>query len=141
MKVKASCKKCYCSYYILCLEFLFIRGIFRCCYSMRVSFLGNQLLKKHKTCLAKYFQEISPSWMYHCFNCTLTPLHMPKTLEMCKKKTLPCLIRKASRHSADCTSKTRSFLYFTGLVEKIVLYLQFLYTKNGRLHQIKTKDE
>ena len=78
---------------------------------------------------------------YEACDHTRMPLHTPKTLEMCIKST-PCLIRKASRHAADCTSKTATcFSYFIGSVVKIVLYLHFLYTKDGRLHQIKTKHE
>ena len=47
---------------------------------------------------------------------------------------MPCLIRKASRRAADCTSKkTTCFIYFTGSVVEIVLYLHFLYAKDDRL--------
>ena len=60
---------------------------------------------------------------------------------MCKK-SMPCLIRKASRRAADRTSKTATFfMYFIGLEVKIVLYLHFLYLKDGRFHQIKMKHE
>ena len=38
-------------------------------------------------------------------------------------------------------SKTMCFVYFIGSLAKIVLYLHFLYTKDGRHHQIKTKHE
>ena len=72
------------------------------------------------------------------------------------KKSTPCLIEKASRCATDRTSKTTffvfCFLYNTkilrenhvyccliGSVVKIVLY--FLYTKDGRLRQIKKKHE
>ena len=75
------------------------------------------------------------------------------------KKTTPCLIKKASRCAADRTSKTTTFFvfcflyntkilrenlvycYLIGSVVKIVLYLYFLYTKDGRLRQIKKKHE
>ena len=79
---------------------------------------------------------------YEACDRTRTPLHTPKTLETCKKKSTPCLIRKASRSAADRTSKTTTcFIYFIGSVVKVVLYLHFLYTKDGRLHQVKTKHE
>ena len=88
-----------------------------------------------------FFAFLSHALAYEAWNRTHTPLHMPKTLETCKK-SMPCLIRKASRHAADCTSKTTTcFIYFIGLVVKIELCLHFLYTKDGRLHQIKTKHE
>ena len=78
---------------------------------------------------------------YEACNCTRTPLHMPKMLETCKKST-SCLIRKDSRHAAVHTSKTTTCsIYFIGSVLKIVLHLHFLYTKDGSLHQIKTKHE
>ena len=74
-----------------------------------------------------------------------------------KKSTL-CLIKKASRCATDRTSKTTFFIfcslyntkilrenhvycYLIGLVVKIVLYIYFLYTKDGRLRQIKKKHE
>ena len=37
------------------------------------------------------------------------PLHLAEALEMCKK-SMPCLIKKASRCLADCTSKPAKFL-------------------------------
>ena len=40
-----------------------------------------------------------------------TPLHIPKTLEMCKKN-MSCLIKKASRCAADRTAKTTTFFIF-----------------------------
>ena len=67
------------------------------------------------------------------------------------KKSMPCLIQKASRCAADCTSKTTTlfifhflyntkilrenlvFIYFIGSVVKIVLYFYFFYRKNDRL--------
>ena len=48
---------------------------------------------------------------YEACDCTHTPLHMPKTLETCKKST-PCLIKKASRRVADHTSKTFFIFHF-----------------------------
>ena len=45
---------------------------------------------------------------YETCDRTRMPLHMPKTLETCKKST-PCLIQKASKCAADCTSKTSVF--------------------------------
>ena len=50
-------------------------------------------------------------------------------------------MRKASSCVADRKSKTTCFIYFIGSVVKIVLYLDFLCTKDGRLHQIKEKHE
>ena len=45
---------------------------------------------------------------------------------------MPCLIRKASRHAADHTSKTTTcFIYFIGSVVKIVYY-----TENGNYIKI-----
>ena len=41
-----------------------------------------------------------------------TPLHTTKTLET-SKKSMPCLIKNASRSVADCTSKKQCFLSFT----------------------------
>ena len=68
-------------------------------------------------------------------------MHTPKTLEMCKK-SMPCLIRQASKRAADRTSKTTTcFIYFIGSVAKTVLYLYFPYTSDSRLHQIKMKHE
>ena len=74
------------------------------------------------------------------------------------KKSTPCLIKKASRCATDRTSKTTFFIfrflyntkilrenhvccYLIGSVVKIVLYLHFLDTKDGRLWQIKKKPE
>ena len=77
------------------------------------------------------------------------------------KKSTPCLIKKASRCATDCTSKTKTcfiflFLYNTKIVLenhvylfliwlvqwwKLLLYLHFLYTKDGRLQKIKIKHE
>ena len=77
----------------------------------------------------------------------------------CEKKSMPCLIKKASRCAADHMSKTTTFFifrfykiqrsyekimcicYLIGSVVKIVLYLYFLYTKDERLQQIKKKHE
>ena len=42
---------------------------------------------------------------------THVPLHTPKTLEMCKK-SMPCLIEKASRYAADHTFKTFFIFHF-----------------------------
>ena len=42
---------------------------------------------------------------------THTPLHTPKTFEP-SKKSMPCLINKASRCAAYRTSKTTTFLIF-----------------------------
>ena len=54
---------------------------------------------------------------------------------------MPYLIRKASKHAADHTSKKAiCFTSFIGSVVKIVLYLHFRYTKDGRLHQIKKRN-
>ena len=47
-----------------------------------------------------------------------TPLHMPKT-ELCKKN-IPCLVQKASRCAADCTSKTSVFYLWLSLNTKIL---------------------
>ena len=49
-------------------------------------------------------------------------LHMPKTLETCKTSTT-YLIRKASRHAADCTPKTSTCFISDGrkaIVEQIL---------------------
>ena len=74
------------------------------------------------------------------------------------KKSAPCLIKKASRRAADRMSKTTTFIfhflyyntkilrenhvyfcYLIGSVVEIVLYLNFLYTKDDRPLQIKKK--
>ena len=47
---------------------------------------------------------------YEACDCTRMPLHMPKTLETCKKR-MPFLIQKASRCAADRTSKTTFFIF------------------------------
>ena len=47
-----------------------------------------------------------------------TPLHMPKT-EL-SKKNIPCLVQKASRCAADCTSKTSVFYLWLSLNTKIL---------------------
>ena len=47
-----------------------------------------------------------------------TPLHMPKT-ELCKK-IIPCLVQKASRCAADCTSKTSVFYLWLSINTKIL---------------------
>ena len=38
--------------------------------------------------------------------------HMPETLRDVLQKNMPCLIKKASRCAADCTSKTTTFFIF-----------------------------
>ena len=71
---------------------------------------------------------------------TRTPLQTPETLDTCKKKNTPCLIKKASRCAADRTLKQQVFYlslsikhkdltrkscafvyYFIGSVVKMVL--------------------
>ena len=59
-----------------------------------------------------------------------TPLHMPTTLERCKK-SMHCLIQKASRCAADCMSKTIMlfifhFLYNTKIFGENHVYLFFI---------------
>ena len=56
----------------------------------------------------KLFKGFQPS-TYEARNHTCMPLHTPKTLETCKKKSTPCLIKKTSRCEADRTSKTTTF--------------------------------
>ena len=48
---------------------------------------------------------------YEACDHTSMPLHMPKTLET-RKKSTPCLIKKASRCATDYTSKTTMFFIF-----------------------------
>ena len=48
---------------------------------------------------------------YKVSDCMHLPHHTPKTLEMCKK-SMSCLIKKASRRAADHTSKTTTFFIF-----------------------------
>ena len=48
---------------------------------------------------------------YEACDRTHTPLHMPETLETCKK-SMPCLIKKPSRCVADHMSKTTTFFIF-----------------------------
>ena len=48
---------------------------------------------------------------YKVSDCMHSPHHTPKTLEMCKK-SMSCLIKKASRRAADRTSKTTTFFIF-----------------------------
>ena len=54
---------------------------------------------------------IYQSSAYELYDRTCMPLHMPKTLETCKKN-MPGLIQKASRCAADRTSKTTLFFIF-----------------------------
>ena len=124
-----------------------------------------------------FFLKKKKTWRYHCFkpvyqksqwyylqqalayetcDCTQMPLHTPKTLET-SKKSIPCLIKKASRCVIDRMSKTKNVFhlslsikhkdltrkscvficYFIGSVVKIVLYFYFLYTKDNKLQKIK----
>ena len=48
---------------------------------------------------------------YEACNHMHMPLHIPKTLEMCKK-SMPCLIKKASMCAANRTSKTTACFIF-----------------------------
>ena len=87
-----------------------------------------------------------------------TPLHMPKTLDVLKKACLVWLkklqdVQQIARLKQqrvlsstlyithkDFLRKLYVFIcYMIGSVVKIVLYLQFLYTKDDRLWQIKKK--
>ena len=88
---------------------------------------------------------------YEACDHTCTPLHMPKTLETCKKACLVSLKKlqgvqqiahlKQQRFLSFTFYKTLRILqenhalicYFIGSVVKIVLYLHFLYTKGDRL--------
>ena len=79
-------------------------------------------------------------------------LHMPKTLQTCKKSML-CLIKKASRCAADCTSKTTTpfifhFLYKTKIElennvfhwfsnENCIISLFSLHKKQQTLKELK----
>ena len=63
---KCKIKWCYCSYYSLCLESLFIHGFFWCYDFLFDGFFPWQL--NHKTYLTKHFQESSLSWMYRCLS-------------------------------------------------------------------------
>ena len=96
--------------------------------------------------------------MRHAFTCARLCTHLKHQRHAKKKKSMPCLIKKALRCAADRTSKTfflsptfykiqRSYekimciCYFIRSVLKIVLYLHFLYTKDDWLRQIKKKHE
>ena len=60
---------------------------------------------------------------YEACNRTCTPLHTPKILQTGKKKSTPCLIKKASRCATDRTSKAT---FFQRSYEKIMrIYLLF----------------
>ena len=123
-------------YYVL--QLLVIKGNFHFYCVILFSVLLTGLFERFSNYMNNMFQASA----YEACDRTRTPLHTPKTLETCNKKSTPCLSRKASRCAADRTSKTTMrFIYFIGSVVKIVLYLHFLYTKDGRLHQIKTKHE
>ena len=82
------------------------------------------------------------------------PLHMPKTLETCKNKSMPCLIQKVLRYVAAQTSKASVFylslsikhkdltrkssvfiFYFIGSVVKIVFFFSLHYIKGDRLQK------
>ena len=52
---------------------------------------------------------------------TRMPLHTPETLETCKKKSMPCLIKKVSRCVADHTSITAKFFIFLFLSNTKIL--------------------
>ena len=107
--------------------------------SINVSTMLRRELTIYPT-IEEYFWTDSRFWHVRCaitHACLCTCLK-----QRCAKKSMPCLIRKASRRAADCMSKTATcFIYFIGSVVKTVLYLHFPYSKNGRLHQIKTKHE
>ena len=60
-------------------------------------------------------------WHMRC-----TPLHTPKALEMCKK-SMPCLLQKASRCAADCKSKTTMLFIFHFLYNSEILWENFVY--------------
>ena len=55
--------------------------------------------------------DMTQALAYEACDCAHMALHMPETLEMCKK-SMPCLIEKASRCAADCTSKRTTFFIF-----------------------------
>ena len=79
---------------------------------------------------------------YEACDCAHMALHMPETLEMCKK-SMPCLIEKLQGVRQIAHLKEQHFLFFTfyktqrpckkimcyfiGSVVKIVLYLHFFY--------------
>ena len=125
-------------------------------------------LKKKKTWRYHYFKPVyqksqyylQQALAYETCDCTQMPLHTPKTLETCKK-SMPCLIKKASRCVIDRMSKTKNVVYlslsikhkdltrkscvficyFIGSVVKIVLHSYFLYIKDDRLQRIRKKHE
>ena len=90
---------------------------------------------------------------------TRTPMHTSKILGRCKKKAHLVWLKKLQGVRKIARLKQQRFLsltlhkthrsyekimcicYFIGSVVKIVLYLHFLYTKDGRLQQIKKKHE
>ena len=74
------------------------------------------------------FEEQKQALAYEVCNRMCMPLHIPKT-EMCKESTL-CLIQKASRCAATCTSKTATlfifhFLYNTKILRENHVYFLF----------------
>ena len=92
--------------------------------------LGLCHLNEHK--FSHNFQDcLNQALAYQACNRRRMPLHMLKTLETCKKKSLFCLIKKASRCAADRTSKTITLTFTFYIItqrsyEKIMcIYLLF----------------
>ena len=69
------------------------------------------LLKSHGKSLNDEKLRTLQASAYEACDRMHMPLHTPETLEACKK-TMPSLIKKASRCAADRTSKTTTFFIF-----------------------------
>ena len=96
---------------------------------------------------------------YEARNHMRTPMCMPKTLEMCQKKTCLVWLKKLQGVTQIAHLRQQCFLsatfykiqrpykkimcicYFIRSVVKIVLYLHFFYTKDDWFQQIKKKHE
>ena len=116
----------------------------------------NIVLYRYKFC--KFF-SVNFKYAYRLQHMKHTITHAHTCTCLQHKKSKPCLIKKALRCAEDCTSKQQHFLYptfykiqrsykkimsisyFIDSVVKIALYLNFLYTKDNRLRQIKKKNE
>ena len=111
-------------------------------------------LKKKKTWRYHYFKPVyqKSQWYYlqqalayETCDCTQMPLHTPKTLETCKK-SMPCLIKKASRCVIDRMSKTKNVVYLSlsikhkDLTRKSCVFICYFIGSVVKIALHKTKD-
>ena len=110
-------------------------------------------LKKKKTWRYHYFKPVyqksqyylQQALAYETCDCTQMPLHTPKTLETCKK-SMPCLIKKASRCVIDWMSKTKNVVYLSlsikhkDLTRKSCVFICYFIGSVVKIALHKTKD-